>query len=165
MGCGNPGCRSECCQCLNCCCHGNMQCGYVDGYRQRMNCLFAGSACSGTGNPCHDFYRGQALSFAAKNARLADHLFGWMVPSGCCGKGCPPVGCYEMTYADQPEYIDSRDTQLYAAQGYNMPVTVPLAPNVRHAYNYSSGMPASRITKISNYNPQTSARRMPHQSW
>lgn len=164
-GCPNPECRNDCCMCQNCCCHGRMQCGYMDGHQSRMNCLFAGSACSGSGNCCHDFFRGQSLSFAAKNSRLADHLFGWMVPSGCCGKGCPPVGKYGITYADQPEYIDPRDTQLYAAQGYGMPMTVPLAPNVRYSYNYSAGMPASRVTQISNYNPMTSAQPLYHQSW
>ena len=100
-----------------------------------------------------------------KNNRLCDRLFGWMIPSGNCGQGSPWLGKYHMTYADQPSYIDPRDTQLYAAQGYGMPMTVPLAPNVHHAYNYSSGMPASRITHIGNYNPMTSPRPLKCQSW
>ncbi len=93
------------------------------------------------------------MSFRNKNARLADRLFGWMIPSGCCGRGCPPVGKYHMTYADQPGYMDPRDGQMYAAQGYGMPMTVPLAPNVNHQYNYSATLPASRVTQIGNYNP------------
>jgi hypothetical protein len=105
------------------------------------------------------------MSFRNKNARLANHLFGWMIPSGCCGQGCPPAGKYQVTYADQPDYIDSRDTQMYGAQGYGMPMTVPLAPNVNQAYNYSSGIPASRITQIGNYNPQTSPQPLYHQTW
>lgn len=88
-----------------------------------------------------------------------------MIPSGYCGQGLPPVGKYHMTYADQPSYIDPRDTQLYAAQGYGMPMSVPLAPNVNHAYNYSSGLPASRITHIGSYNPRTSPQRLNCQSW
>jgi hypothetical protein len=161
-GCWNPKCKSDCCMCQNCCCNGRNQCGCVSG---STNCLFAGSECSGTGCKCRDFWRGQSMSFRAKNSRLADHLFGWMVPSGCCGKGCPPVGAYQITYADQPHYNDARDNKIYAAQGYGMPMTVPLAPNVNYSYNYSAGMPSSRITPISNFNPQTSPQPLYHQSW
>ena len=150
--------------CNQCCCNGQACC-YGNGYNQRMNTLFAGPVCSGTGSRSRDHWRGQALSFRAKNARLADKLFGWMVPSGCCGQGCPPVGKYHMTYADQPDYADPRDAQMYAAQGYGMPMTVPLAPNVHQQYNYSWGVPASRITQISNYNPQSSPQPLYHQSW
>lgn len=127
--------------------------------------LFARCVDSGTGYGGRDFYHGQAMSFHNKNARLADKLFGWMIPSGCGGQGCPPIGKYHMTYADQPDYINPNDTQIYAAQGYGMPITVPLAPNVNHAYNYSAGIPASRITTIGTYNPQTSPQRLPHQTW
>ncbi|MBL8819320.1 MAG: hypothetical protein JNL58_25030 [Planctomyces sp.] len=147
--------------CHNGNCHGN----YCDGYNDRMNCLFAGSQCSGSGCPGHDWWRGQSLSFREKNSRLANHLFGWMVPSGCCGQGCPPVGKYHITYADQPNYFDQRDGQLYGAQGYGMPMTVPLAPHVRQQYNYGWGVPSSRLTHISNYNPQTSPQPLYHQTW
>lgn len=109
--------------------------------------------------------RGFFQKCSSANNKVCDCLFGWMIPSGCCGQGCPPIGKYHMTYANQPSYIDPRDTQLYGAQGYGMPMTVPLAPNVNHAYNYSSGLPASRITQIGNYNPMTSPRRLPCQSW
>ncbi len=143
----------------------NGACCYGSGYNSRMNSLFAGSACSGTGSKCRDFWRGQSLSFQAKNARLADHLFGWMIPSGCCGQGCPPAGKYRITYADQPGYSDQRDGQMYAAQGYGMPMTVPLAPNVHQQYNYGWGIPSSRLTPISNYNPNTSAQPLYHQTW
>jgi hypothetical protein len=165
VGCGNPKCKNDCCMCQNCCCNGRMQCGVMEGTCCGVNCLFAGSQCSGTGCKTCDFWRGQSLSFRAKNARLADCLFGWMCPSGCCGKGCPPVGGYKMTYADQPQYYDARDNQMYAAQGYGMPMTVPLAPTVNYSYNYSSGMPSSRITPISDYNPQTSPQPLFHKSW
>lgn len=152
------------------------QCRDRDGRRRRsgrngvIGCddgttFFAHSVDSGTGSTCRDFYRGQSMSFHNKNARLADKLFGWMIPSGCCGQGCPPIGKYHMTYADQPDYVNPNDTQIYAAQGYGMPITVPLAPNVNQTYNYSAGIPASRITTIGNYNPQTSPQRLPHQTW
>ena len=127
--------------------------------------LFAHSVDSGTGSACRDHCRGQAMSFRNKNARLADKLFGWMIPSGCCGQGCPPFGAYHMTYADQPDYINPNDTQVYATHQYGMPISVPLAPNVNHAYNYNSGIPSSRITTIGNYNPQTAPQRLPHQTW
>ncbi len=101
----------------------------------------------------------------ARHNRLCNCLFGCLIPSGCNGQGCPPVGKYQITYADQPDYFDPRDGQLYAAQGSGMPMTVLLAPTVRYAYNYSSTLPASRITQISNYNPMTSPQTLYHQSW
>lgn len=162
----------------NGCDDGRCDCGRCDGGRRdggrrgrqrnvqgNDTTWFARSVDSGTGYAGRDFYHGNAMSFHNKNARLADKLFGWMVPSGCGGGGCPPVGKYHMTYADQPDYINPNDSQIYAAQGYGMPITVPLAPNVNHQYNYSAGIPASRITTIGNYNPMTSPQRLPHQSW
>ncbi|MCA9035789.1 MAG: hypothetical protein KDA91_11700 [Planctomycetaceae bacterium] len=160
-GCGD-GCGEFCGSA--CSCDGG-QCYYGPGYQQRMITLFPKKACPSTGSAVRDVWRGHAMSFRNKNARLADHLFGWMIPSGCCGKGCPPVGKYNITYADQPGYADSRDGQMYAAQGYGIPMTVPLAPNVHQQYNYSWGVPSSRLTQISNYNPATSAQPLHHQTW
>jgi hypothetical protein len=118
---------------------------------------------------CPDCNQRGSRKFAKKckdaNNRVCDRLFGWMIPSGCYGQGAPWLGKYHMTYADQPSYIDPRDTQLYAAQGYGMPITVPLAPNVNHTYNYSSGIPASRVTTIGNYNPMSSPRPLNCQTW
>lgn len=172
---GQCGPAGHCCQCGPCCqcgqCSPNGQCccngkgTFGACHQQNMNCLFAGSVSTGTGCPAHDFWHGQSLSFRNKNARLSNLLFGWMVPSGCCGQGCPPFGKYHVTYADQPDYADPRDGQLYGAQGYGMPMTVPLAPNVRQQYNYSWGVPASRLTPISNYNPMTSPQPLYHQTW
>jgi hypothetical protein len=76
--------------------------------------------------------------------------FGYFCPTGGCGKGLPPFGHYSMVYAVDPQYSDARDSQLYAAEGYGVPISVPLAPNVHHQYNYSWGTPASRLTPISN---------------
>lgn len=165
-------CSSACCCGPQCCCgsggYGHCGCNgscFGQSHQAHMNKLFAGPVCSGTGCPANDCWRGQAMSFREKNSRLADKLFGWMVPSGCCGQGCPPVGKYQITYADQPEYADPRDSRIYAAQGYGMPMTVPLAPNVYQQYNYSWGVPASRITPISTYNPMTSPQPLYHQTW
>jgi hypothetical protein len=76
--------------------------------------------------------------------------FGYFIPSGCCGKGCPPHGCYSMVYPLNSNYFDARDGQVYAAQGYAGPVSVPLAPVVHHTYNYGWGIPSSRLTPISH---------------
>jgi hypothetical protein len=45
-------------------------------------------------------------------------------------------------------YVDPRDTELYSAQGYDIPVAVPLAPVVKHTYNYGWGVPSSRLTRV-----------------
>lgn len=74
--------------------------------------------------------------------------FGYFIPTGCGGKGCAPIGHYKMTYAVDPYYFDGRDGQLYGAQGYGVPVAVPLAPTVRQTYNYGWGIPSSRITPV-----------------
>ena len=53
-------------------------------------------------------------------------------------------------------YCDYRDRQVYSAEGYNVPVTVPLAPVVR-VYNYGWGVPSTRLSRVGNYaawNPQ-----------
>lgn len=74
--------------------------------------------------------------------------FGYFIPTGCCGKGCPPVGCYSMVYPVDPSYFDPRDGQVYAASGTGGPVSVPLAPVVNHTYNYGWGIPSSRLTPV-----------------
>jgi hypothetical protein len=75
--------------------------------------------------------------------------FGFCTPSGGHGAGVPLVGHYKIIYPVNPYYFDGRDGQVYAAQGYNGPVSVPLAPVVRHTYNYGWGVPSSRLTPIS----------------
>ena len=84
---------------------------------------------------------------------LCDYLkckFGYFIPSGGGGKGVPWVGHYARVYPQNPYYSDSRDGQTYAAQGYGVPMAVPLAPVVGHAYDYSWGVPSSRLTPISH---------------
>jgi len=72
-----------------------------------------------------------------------------LIQKGCNGQGCPPHGDYMMTYPVNPNYADQRDSQIYAAQGYGAPMAVPLAPTVRHTYNYGWGIPSSRMTPLS----------------
>ena len=72
------------------------------------------------------------------------------------GVGHPPFGVYQMVYPVNPAHCDPRDRNVHAAQGYGIPITVPLAPVVRHQYNYSWGSQGSRLTPISNYAPQPS---------
>ncbi|MDG1893318.1 MAG: hypothetical protein P8J37_00255 [Fuerstiella sp.] len=183
--CGPSGCTPQvaCCAPSQCCkqgcngcngngCNGNGCDGngcYGNGYRRRMTRLFAGAVPQDSCNSqswAKRWWRGQYANYHGRNQRLANHLFGWMVPSGCCGQGCPPVGKYQVTYADNPGYADHRDNgQAYGVQGYGVPLSVPLAPTVRQAYNYSWGTPSSRITPMGNYTPQTSLRPLYHQTW
>jgi hypothetical protein len=65
------------------------------------------------------------------------------------GDGQPLVGHYKIVYPVNPWYFDSRDGQVYAAEQYGGPVSVPLAPVVYQQYNYGWGIPSSRITPIS----------------
>lgn len=60
------------------------------------------------------------------------------------------AGCQLDIIAVNPGYAHPSDmNQGYAAQGYGSPVSVPQAPNVRSNYNYSWGLPASRLTPTS----------------
>lgn len=79
--------------------------------------------------------------------------FGFLIPTGCGGAGCPPIGKYARVYPNDPSYFDGRDGQAWGAHGYGVPVAVPLAPVVSHQYNYSWGTPASRLTPVSRIAP------------
>jgi hypothetical protein len=74
-----------------------------------------------------------------------------------CKKHCR--GACRCRKALNPGYFDPRDTELYSAQGYNLPVAVPLAPVVKHQYNYGWGVPSSRLTRVgahyTQWNPET----------
>ncbi len=91
----------------------------------------------------------QAVRGCLTDGRSHQCKYGYFIPTGCGGGGCPPVGFYSMVYPLNPHFVDRRDTGIYAAQGYGVPVTVPLAPTVENAYNYSWGIPSSRLTPIS----------------
>lgn len=103
----------------------------------------------GLGGGIGNFWKGQVATYRARNARSSRALTRMFCPSGNCGAGAPPVGSYNMVYAADPNYFDQRDGSLYGAPGYGVPVTVPLAPNVHHQFNYGWGVPSSRITRIS----------------
>lgn len=75
--------------------------------------------------------------------------FGYFIPTGAGGAGVPFHGKYARVYPQDPYYFDQRDGQAWGAQGYGMPMAVPLAPVVGHSYNYSWGTPSSRLTPIS----------------
>ncbi|MFK7818417.1 MAG: hypothetical protein AB8G99_06850 [Planctomycetaceae bacterium] len=140
---------------------------YNAGYQRRMASVLgrSGSACgngSGSCAPKQSFWTRSSASYQSRNARLSQHLFGWLIPSGNGGVGSPPIGKYHTTYAQDAHHFDQRDGELYSAQGYGTHITVPLAPNVRHQYNYGWGMPSSRITRVSQVAPYTSVRPL---SW
>lgn len=109
---------------------------------------------------CCGWWHDQWCMFVARNheqgAILREHCHGKLAyfhPMGNGGQGVPPFGCYHLVYAANPNYCDPRDGQKYAAQGWGVPISVPLAPTVRHTMNYSHGIPSSRLTPISNVVP------------
>ncbi|HLJ12521.1 MAG TPA: hypothetical protein VKU82_15105 [Planctomycetaceae bacterium] len=70
----------------------------------------------------------------------------------CRGRGCRfcrgnVLGCF---LPMDPNYCDFRDTRIYSAQGYNVPVTIPLAPVVR-VFNYGWGVPSVRYSQAGPY--------------
>lgn len=147
--CGNPN-----CQCQN----GNGGWGAgANGY--------ASNGDWGSGDGDWDSDDCESGSGSSGGQTLFDALFGCLSPTGACNQGAPPIGKYSITYANNPSYADARDGQAWAAQGYGMPMTVPIAPVVRYTYNYSHGTPASRLTPTSTYNPMTSPQELYHQSW
>ena len=114
---------------------------------------------------CCGWVHDQWGMFNARNRQqgeiLRAHIHGKLAyfhPMGNGGEGAPPFGCYHLVYAANPDYSDPRDSQVYAAQGWGVPISVPLAPTVRHTMNYSNGMPASRLTPISNVVPPRGGR-------
>ncbi|MCY2963137.1 MAG: hypothetical protein NT069_05685 [Planctomycetota bacterium] len=75
---------------------------------------------------------------------------------GRCGNGkCLGGKCYRPV---EGYYADPRDSEVYSATGYNVPVTVPLPPVVKYQYQYGWGMPSSRLVQVGNtytqYYPQ-----------
>lgn len=114
---------------------------------------------------CNGWLHDQWAMFNARNRQQGEILrahihgkFAYFHPMGNGGEGVPPFGCYHLVYAANPNYSDPRDSQIYAAQGWGVPMSVPLAPTVRHTMNYSTGMPSSRLTPISNVVPPRGRR-------
>jgi hypothetical protein len=79
--------------------------------------------------------------------------FGYFIPAGNGGVGAAPCGHYARVYPVNPDYNDPRDGRIWAAQGYGVPMAVPLAPVVGHTYNYGWGIPSSRLTPVSRVAP------------
>ncbi len=100
-----------------------------------------------------DIWSVQSQTFLARNRRQSEAWSTWVFYR--LGLYTPasmhtaPIGSYRMVYPVDPRYVDPRDTKVYGAQGAGIPIVVPLAPNVGSAYNYGSGLPASRLTPIS----------------
>lgn len=120
--------------------------GGLMGYRRGVGGGAGWDSCDG------DYCDGRCHSCCSHEA-MCDYFrckFGYFIPSGAGGQGLPWVGCYSRVYPQDPYYRDSRDGQAWAAQGYGVPIAVPLAPVVGHAYDYSWGVPSSRLTPISN---------------
>ena len=166
--CSNDCCCGSSCSGANCGCGCNNGCYYGPGHNERMLTVFAkANAKSRQGGSKYPkrWWRGQQSNYLTRNQRLSDIMFGWLVPSGYCGQGTPPFGKYQITYADQPCDGHPQDAMAYGAQGYGVPVTVPLPPNVRHAYNYSWGLPASRLTPIGHCSPGTTPEPLYRRTW
>jgi hypothetical protein len=110
--------------------------GYVDG-------LYA-QARGGRGGDCNQCQGGNGCH----NGRGGCHQGGPL-------RRCLAGGCYRPV---DGFYQDPRDSQVWAATGFNVPVTVPLAPVVKYQYNYGWGIPSSRLTQVGNrytqYYPQ-----------
>ena len=129
----------------------------ADGSCGSGDCQSCGDGSGGHGRQHHvsGWLKGQSDLYRNRNRRnsgaMAGYLrakFGYFCPTGNCGRGVPLYGKYNIHYAQNPGHVDGRDGELYQAPGYGTPVTVPLAPNVRHAYNYSWGVPSSRLTPL-----------------
>lgn len=75
--------------------------------------------------------------------------------NGCRSGRCLFGGCYKPV---EGYYNDPRDSEVYSAVGYGVPVTVPLPPAVRYQYQYGWGLPSTRLTRVGNtytqYYPQ-----------
>lgn len=111
--------------------------GYVDG-------LYA-QARGGRGGDCNQCHGGWGRN-GCQNGNC--HAGGPL-------RRCLAGGCYRPV---DGYYQDPRDSQVWAATGFNVPVTVPLAPVVKYQYNYGWGVPSSRLTQVGNrytqYYPQ-----------
>jgi hypothetical protein len=133
------------------------------------------NAC-GDGNPCDVCeFGGKRCGKRCKGCKRCKLFGGCKCGPGCqcglhgglhggkgfcpCGHGCRckggcrgldrDLGFYRIAYPVNPGYYDQRDTRIYAAQGWGVPMAMPLAPNVEHTYNHGWGVPSSRLTRVS----------------
>jgi hypothetical protein len=137
-------------------CPGGAACPMCNG----NHCAWRTSDFGGYGSRGHGCWHGKHGSWCDSHDCTGQDMinyfrckFGYFIPTGCGGAGCPPCGKYGRVYPLDPNYFDQRDGQAWAAQGYGVPVAVPLAPVVAHQWNYSWGTPASRLTPISRIAP------------
>ena len=116
---------------------------HTRGHSAAFNKMCFGNSCQPGGMYYHD-PSGQAMCeyFKCK--------FGYFIPTGGGGAGLPWVGHYSRVYPVTPYHSDARDGQVWAAQGYGIPISVPLAPVVGHTYEYGLGVPSSRLVPVSN---------------
>lgn len=167
--CRNGGCRNGQCRNGNCqngacrngaggacnCQNGNGRNGAGCNCRNGNGRNGAGGLCYGNG---HGVGNGNGNCPAGNgNCRNGNKglLGGLMNMLGMNGNGCSNGMCGNcngkkkcgMVPVD-PCYCDPRDLELYSAQGYNVPVAVPLPPVVRSTYNYGWGVPSSRLIRV-----------------
>lgn len=125
----------NCQSCPNGCCHGPF-CKYTWGAHDT-------STLPGKLNAHDRRFRQSLYRGFLKSAKLA-----FCIPYTVGAAMIPHVSYTPVT----PGYIDPRDTggNVYAAEGYGVPVSVPMAPVVKHQYNYGWGVPSSRLTRINS---------------
>ena len=145
FGSGNSSCQQGCAEKGCSSCQQEATCQECNSCEQGCSDGSCGSNSVGRGFDKVDHLLDRYFAFEHKCKRC---LFGYFMPDGCCGKGCAPKGHYNLLYSANPNYFDQRDGRVYAAQGYGVPMAVPLAPTVRHTYNYGHGIPSSRLTPI-----------------
>lgn len=92
-------------------------------------------------------------SIVERNRQTSRWFINFLHGTGNCGTGTPVAGKYNMVYSVNPYHTDYRNGRMYSAAGYGTPVSVPLAPNVGHTYQYGWGMPSSRRVPISHPMP------------
>ncbi|MFO1021909.1 MAG: hypothetical protein U0903_14635 [Planctomycetales bacterium] len=100
-----------------------------------------------------EFWGNQTSRFRCRNQVQSQRLANGL---GCTFAFASPLlwwdaGARKDIIAVNPGYSDPRDSELYSAQGYGVPIAVPLAPVVRDTYNYGWGMPASRLTPVATH--------------
>ncbi len=66
-----------------------------------------------------------------------------------CGRCAGQCNC-SCFLAVNPYYCDPRDRQVYSAQGYGVPITIPMVPGAI-TYNYGWGIPSTRLSATGGY--------------
>lgn len=122
--------------------------GYGNGNCEHGNCGDGSCGCQKK-SWCSRLGGGCLKRIWDADVRYKKCKFGYFCPTGGSGQGVGAFGTYDIVYPANPGYADARDGRVYAAQGTGMPMAVPLAPNVRHSFNYGWGIPSSRRTPIS----------------